>query len=118
MKIVIAGSRSISNLAWLENAIARSGFDITEVISGKEPHGVDRLGELWAQANGIPVDPHPARWNLYYKQAGPMRNSDMAKIADGAIILRVPLDQKSNGSDDMYRKMISLGKPVHREIQG
>ena len=117
MKVVIAGSRTITDYKWLCEAIHRSGFDITLVISGKEPKGVDQLGELWAKAHGIPVDPHPARWNLYRNQAGPIRNGEMEKVADAAIILRLPFDKKSNGSDDMFDKMKAAGKPVHREIQ-
>lgn len=118
MRVCIGGSRSITNLAWLEHAIARSGFDITVVISGKEPHGVDHLGELWALANGIPVEPYPADWGHYGLAAGPMRNGTMARVSEAAVILRVPRNQKSNGSDNLFIKMSLYSRLIHREIQG
>lgn len=129
MRLLIAGSRTIKDYQWLCNAIGRFCFEnavsadqITEVVSGKEPNGVDGLGERWAKEHGIPVKPFPAKWrtgagNIDYS-AGPQRNSLMALYADAAIILRRPRHLKSNGSDDMYNKMKHLNKPVYREIEG
>lgn len=117
MKVIIAGSRTIKDYKWLCEAIARSGFFITEVVSGKEPNGVDALGERWAHESGRAVTGFFPDWNRGVI-AGPIRNSMMAKYADAAIILRRPLGLKSNGSDDMFRKMKEIGKPVYREIEG
>lgn len=47
MKTIIAGSRTIHSYTTVETAIAASGFDITEVVSGCAS-GVDALGEEWA----------------------------------------------------------------------
>jgi len=91
------------------------------VVSGKEPNGVDHLGELWALAHGIPVKPFPVTpnaWKMLGKKAGPSRNTSMSLYAQAAIILRVPMSQVSKGSDDLYSKMKLLGKPVYREVQG
>ena len=43
MKTIIAGSRSITDIQLLYDAIRESGFQITEVVCG-EARGADRLG--------------------------------------------------------------------------
>lgn len=53
MKTIIAGCRWIENYDIVCEAIEASGFDITEVVSGRA-NGIDTLGENWAEANGIP----------------------------------------------------------------
>jgi hypothetical protein len=35
MKVIIAGSRSITGIQFVNDAIQQSGFEITEVVSGK-----------------------------------------------------------------------------------
>ena len=47
MKVIIAGSRDITDYSLVCRAISESKFDITEVISGTA-RGVDTLGEKWA----------------------------------------------------------------------
>lgn len=119
-KIIISGSRTIKDYDWLLAAIRRSGFDITEVVSGMEPHGVDMMGVRWARENGIYVKEFLVTeyaWKMLGKQAGPSRNTSMSLYADAAIILRLPFSQRSDGSDDMFKKMRNVSKPVHREIE-
>ncbi len=121
MKVVIAGSRVITDYDWLLGAIERSGYEITQVVSGMEPDGVDMMGVYWARKNEIYVKEFPVTeyaWKMLGRQAGPSRNTSMSMYADAAIILRVPFTQKSDGSDDMYKKMRNVSKPVYREIQG
>jgi hypothetical protein len=124
VKVIIAGSRTITDYQWLCDAIDRwtdgsleFGLNkITEVVSGKEPNGVDALGERWAREHDIPVKGFPADWDKFGLSAGPIRNYAMAQYADAAIILRRGKWLKSNGSDDMHSKMDALHKPVYREI--
>ena len=107
MKVIIAGSRGITSLSVLKDAIFSSDFLITEVVSGCAL-GVDALGELWADEHGIPVKQFPANWGRFGRAAGMYRNSDMASYADGAIIL---WDGESRGTLDMIDKMRRAGKP-------
>lgn len=120
-KIIISGSRTITDYNWLLGAIKRSGFNITQVVSGMEPDGADILGVRWAKENDIYVKEFPVTkdaWKMLGKQAGPSRNTSMSLYADAAIILRIPFSVKSDGSDDMFKKMRNVGKPIHREIEG
>lgn len=108
LKIVIAGSRTITDIAALQFAIDRSDFPITEVVSGCA-RGVDTLGEQWANSEGVPVSYWPANWARFGRAAGKYRNSEMAAYADGAIVL---WDGDSRGTLDMIDRMRRCGKPV------
>lgn len=103
MRIIIAGSRSITSYEYLSLACELSSFEpITEVVSGCA-RGVDRLGEEWAQRNGIAVRRFPADWDRFGRGAGVRRNSAMAAYADGLIAL---WDGTSFGTLDMISKMV------------
>lgn len=117
MKVIIAGTRYIDkeqkkvfdDYNLVVQAVERSGFKITEVVSGTAI-GADRLGEKWALANGIPIKEMPADWNRYGNGAGPMRNRQMAEYADAAIVV---WDGKSPGSRNMVENMIRRKKPYY-----
>ena len=109
MKVIIAGTRSISDYSLVVQAVKRSGYNITEVVSGCAT-GVDRLGEQWARANDVPVKEMPADWNRYGNSAGPQRNKAMAEYADAAIVV---WDGKSRGTRNMIENMIRRKKPYY-----
>lgn len=112
MKVIIAGSREITDYATVERAIRESGFQITEVVSGTA-RGVDRLGERWARENGIVVAPFPAQWKVGGKQnlgAGLLRNALMAEYADALIAIH---DGVSRGTANMIYIAKSKGLHVH-----
>ena len=109
MKVIIAGTRDVTDYKLVVDTITRSGYNITEVVSGCAT-GVDRLGEQWARANDINVKEMPANWTLYGKSAGPRRNKDMAEYADAAVII---WDGKSAGTRNMIENMIRRNKPYH-----
>ena len=109
MKVIIAGTRNIDDYKLVVDTITRSGYNITEVVSGCAT-GVDRLGEQWARVNDIPTREMPARWDLYGRKAGPVRNKAMADYADAAIII---WDGKSAGTRNMIENMIRRNKPYH-----
>lgn len=127
MKTIIAGSRSITDYELLEQVIKDSGIDITEVISGTAK-GVDTLGELYAEKNGMTPTRFPAKWkdlkseplcikiNAYGKYnalAGFARNQKMANYADACIIL---MTKESNGSLDMKKRAIKANLVLYIEV--
>lgn len=97
MRTIIAGSRSIANNFYVYDAIAKSGINITQVVSGTAK-GVDTMGEDWAYAHGVPVVRFPADWDKYGKRAGYLRNMEMAENADALICV---WDGSSSGSKHM-----------------
>jgi hypothetical protein len=110
MKIVIAGSRNITNTQQVFSKIANglsklaSGLDCKEitVISGGA-RGIDTIGEEWAKVVGSPIKRFLPNWNTYGKKAGYLRNKEMIKEADALIAI---WDGKSPGT----RHIIALAK--------
>lgn len=109
MKVIIAGSRQVEDYKLVAEAMKRCGFKVTEVVSGCAT-GVDRMGEVWARANNVPVKEMPANWFNHGKAAGPIRNREMADYADAAVII---WDGKSRGTRNMINEMIRRKKPYY-----
>lgn len=105
MRTIIAGSRSISRIQHIRYAAETCGWDLTVVLSGCAS-GADRLGEKWAEANGIPVERYPADWLRHKRRAGFIRNQQMADRADALIAI---WDTVSNGTRDMVRRAEKRG---------
>ena len=109
MRTIIAGSRTIVDYDTVATAIAESGFNITEVVSGGA-RGVDTVGELWAENNGIPVTRFLADWNKYGRAAGNRRNVQMAEYADALVCC---WDGTSSGSADMISQARRYNLKTH-----
>lgn len=108
MKIIIAGSRTITDYHLIEEAFEKSGFGNsilgfcdTEIISGCAP-GIDTLAIEFAENHGYTIKTFPADWdNLtvlgaiiregkfgkYNANAGKDRNIQMANYADALIAI-------------------------------
>ena len=117
MKVIIAGSRNINNIALVEAACFKAmqrwrkhgvGFYITEVVCG-EARGVDSLGKELAKKAGIPIKSFPADWDKYGKQAGYIRNAAMTKYAEALIAI---WDGQSRGT----KMMIDLAKRAKLKV--
>lgn len=131
MRVCIFGSRGVTDRPLLDRAmLAAAGWGIvpTEVVSGREPSGADRLGEDWARDHGVPVVPFAADWAdldapdavvrsrrgvPYNARAGHDRNERMGEYADAGVAL---WDGVSPGTRDMLAIFRRLGKPVHVEL--
>jgi len=109
MRTIIAGSRSITDYATIESAVAESGFQITEVISGGA-RGVDALGEEWAMRHQVPFRRFPADWDAHGKSAGMIRNREMAEIAEALVLC---WDGLSKGSKNMLKEAERRGLKIH-----
>ncbi len=129
MKLIIAGSRSITDYNILRFAIIESGLwpiygKHIQVVTGKAS-GVDTLGEEFSAKAKLTKKPKefPANWDdieakgavvrytrsgkPYNAVAGHWRNEEMAQYADAALIV---WDGKSTGSLDMLHRMLALDK--------
>lgn len=110
MKCVIAGSRDITNYELVRDAFTLCDWSdrIDEIVSG-EARGVDTLGERVSDEFGLKLARFPADWSKG-RVAGHIRNEQMAKYCDMAII--VMKSGGSPGSNNMIKQMKKLKKPV------
>jgi len=98
MRVIIAGSRTVTEeqvRAALEGC-SWIGF-VSAVVSGTAK-GADEFGETWAHEYGIQVIRYPAEWKKYGKRAGPLRNKVMADNAEGLVAV---WDGTSRGTHSM-----------------
>lgn len=107
MKLIIAGSRTVSSVELVSYVLDRDVTSINQVVSGVAT-GADTSGEYWALNHNIPIKRFYAQWKTLGKSAGPIRNQQMGDYADGAIIF---WDGQSRGSMHMHNYMLKLGKP-------
>ena len=98
-KVIVAGSRTFSDYGLL-----KSKLDVvfkkrrpSAIICG-EAKGADTLGRKYAEENNITVASFPANWKEFGKQAGYLRNEEMADNADACIVF---WDGKSAGTKHM-----------------
>ena len=107
MNVVVAGSRSISDISLVDLAIRRAGFPISCLISGCA-FGVDRLAERLAERNRVPIWRFPADWSLG-RGAGFIRNKKMLVVADAAVVI---WDGESRGTAHTLRTAFQLEIPL------
>ena len=124
MKVVISGSRTITDIKLIEMSVAESGFDVSEVISGGAK-GVDTLAVEWAVKNDIPVEVFEAAWDFldhpdaliktsswgkkYDARAGLRRNELIAVHSDALIAI---WDGKSKGTKHMIKMARKRDLPI------
>jgi len=111
MKVIICGSRDFNDYKYMEKCIERSGFNITEIVSGAAK-GADSLGERYAKEHDIKLTRFPADWNSLGKKAGPIRNQQMIDYVypDGGLIA-FPINE-SIGTRDSIRRAENKGLHV------
>lgn len=79
-RILVTGSRDWQDVETIEKALLEYDdipWGEVVLVSGACSSGADYLCELYASALGWKVERHPANWELYGKQAGFIRNSEM-----------------------------------------
>ena len=89
MKVIIAGGRKyqFSKADFHRLASFALQHNIKEVVSGGAT-GADTCGHSWANGRNIDVKQFPAKWEEYGKQAGFLRNIEMADYADALIAFK------------------------------
>lgn len=116
VRVIIAGSRDFNDYNLLKENVKNilKDYDNVEIISGTAK-GADFLGEKYAKENNIKLKQFPAQWNLYGKQAGYIRNKQMAKysIEDNSIGILIAF---WNGTSKGTRHMINIAKEMNLQI--
>ena len=108
IRLIVSGSRGFNDYDLLKNEIEKLNVTIKEIVSGGAK-GADKLGERYATEKGIPIQQFIPDWDKNGKRAGILRNTEMAKYADEAIIFNMG----TPGSNNMIATMKWFKKKVH-----
>lgn len=115
MRIAIVGSRGYSALDAVRQYV-RSLPTGTEIVSGGA-RGVDSAAETEARKCGFPVRIFHARWDIYGRSAGMMRNEVMLNNCDSVTAF---WDGKSPGTKHMIEcaRRANIPVMVYKHNQG
>ena len=104
IKCIVAGSRTFTDYAVLKKKLdflfSQYSPEEVTIISGTAM-GADKMGERWAKEFGCKLIQCPANWDKYGKQAGYLRNTQMAEMATHCVVF-----VKDNSKGSMH--MISI----------
>ena len=111
-KVIVAGCRDFADYELLKEKCDfylqnQKPEDI--VIVSDHASGADALGEHDAQARGYETEIYPADWKTNGRAAGPIRNAQMATVADALIAF---WDGKSRGTKNMIDTATKRGLQV------
>lgn len=120
VRLIVAGTRNFTNYPLvkreLDNQVRKIQTEypgVRIVIISGGARGADLLGERFAKEHGFAVVRFPAKWDLYGKQAGPVRNRKMLEYArEGIPMLMAFWDGLSKGT----RNMIDISKAAGIQV--
>lgn len=110
-KLIIAGGRDYDDYDRAHAEVKHIADTLNQpltIISGAA-QGADTIGLQIAKAEGYETLKYPADWKAHGKAAGPIRNAEMARIADALLAF---WDGESKGTANMIATMEDLGKPI------
>ena len=111
-KVIVAGCRDFADYELLKEKcdfyLQNKKPEIIVIVSG-HASGADTLGERYAQERGYETEVYPADWKTNGRAAGPIRNAQMAAVADALIAF---WDGKSRGTKNMIDTATKRGLQV------
>lgn len=100
-RVIIAGCRDFADYELLKEKcdfyLQNKEKEDIVIVSG-HASGADALGERYAQERGLQLETYPADWKAHGRAAGPIRNENMARVANALIAF---WDGKSRGTKNM-----------------
>lgn len=108
IKLLIAGTRTFNDYHLLQKILSKVKSEIIEIVSGTA-RGADTLGERYAMEHNISIKRFYPDWDSFGKRAGMLRNREMAKYTDKAIVF---WDGESRGTKNMIDEMKKLNREV------
>ena len=104
IKVIVGGTRTFADYPRLKRILDKYLLPLKSkglmVLHGN-CEGPDKLAEKWCIEHLIPFQRHPADWKNQGNTAGPIRNTEMVKVADRIIAF---WDGESSGTKDILFK--------------
>lgn len=112
-RVIIAGGRDFQDYDLVQKKVGyylqnKLKSDTVIVVSGHAT-GSDTLGERYAREHDLKCELYPADWNTHGKAAGPIRNAQMADVAQALIAF---WDGESRGTKNMIDTAKAKGLKV------
>jgi len=113
LNIAVTGGRTYDNYTELSQSLDQAinqlnpaeGTNINIIAGGAK--GADALAERYAKERNYGLTVKPADWDQYGDAAGPIRNKEMAKLADVGVAF-----EGGKGTQNMIKTMGEQGKPL------
>lgn len=109
LKVLVCGSRSITDRSAVAYAMHNAPLSYAEILHGGA-RGVDLSADWIAKNSNIPVRIFLPDWQEHGKAAGIIRNREMVEEADAVIAV---WDGKSRGTKYTIDYAKEQGKPVY-----
>lgn len=115
MRVLVCGGRTTSDQARVFEVLDRILVEVRgiELLIHGGAAGADRIAGDWARARDIDCEVFVAEWSKYGGHAGPIRNSQMLRIAQPQLVVAFP---GGAGTLDMVTKARAAGVEV-REVE-
>lgn len=115
-RLLITGSRYFNNAGLMHAAISDAvstlrGFGFTRIVLVHGgARGADMLAEHIGRGMGLEIEAHPARWDVFGRAAGPVRNREMVGLG-ADLVLAFPVGE-SHGTRGCMRFAVERGCAV------
>lgn len=109
--VIVAGGRDFNDWELLEATLDErlTGIMNLVIVSGCA-RGADKMGEKWAEKNGVKIRRFPAQWTELGDSAGHIRNEEMARVSCSLIAF---WDGRSKGTKDMMDLAVDYKLHLH-----
>jgi hypothetical protein len=117
-KVLVCGGRDFDDRAALDAALDRLHAQqrFTLVIAGGAP-GADTMAEEWARDRGIRTRIFRARWSIYGRAAGPIRNARMLRKGRPDLVVAFPGGKGTAGMVALAREAgVEVVVPLRNEL--
>jgi hypothetical protein len=99
MKVLVCGGRKFADKKRLFEVLDNLRPKV--IVQGGCPTGADALAKFYAEDHGLDSVTFYARWDLYGKAAGPIRNGEMLAKTQPDLVVAFP---GGKGTQDMVSK--------------
>ena len=89
MTVLVCGGRDYADKARVFHVLNFNRAKIRMIVHGAAK-GADTFAGLWAAENDVPCLRVPAKWRLYGKKAGAIRNQLMLKLGQPDLVVAFP----------------------------
>ena len=111
MRILVCGDRDWRDMSIIERELKK--FPLGTIVIHGAAKGADILGGFVADKLGFEVIPFPAKWKIYGKGAGPVRNQQMIDEGRPDLVLAFHENiSESRGTKDMVNRARGVGVKV------